>query len=869
MFLRPLGFVLPGLLAALLWTPNPIHASVTWTPMGIGTPSGLLAVAIDPSSSSTMYMCSDFGGPYKTTDGGVSWDAITNGIMCEGWYYQSVSGDFLINPDDTDILYKGGYDLFKSTDGGDSWTDIWDSDRRGAVRLGMDTARPDTIYMGTGMGGRAWKDSFFVWSGDGGDNWYRLQDGLPTGLRPLGIEVDPGTHDVFLGSNIGVYYLKQGDTTWTKRSAGLPDSASLYDYFDGHLVGSWPLALSSSGQSLTLYYCADSVYVSTDAGANWASTACTSLPTDSTNYRRIEIHPDYPDTIYVIGCDPYTTYLDKSTDGGANWNALWRGRPYDVGGSSNGGDKTLSSMAIGHNDPDVLLVGRFKSTDGGSNWSCVGGDSLCSGDYWKSKGVQPIPGCAVAVSPTNSDSVYLGFADAGFQDSHDGGTCCRWDTTGMGLKWGGEDCLDIAIDPDSSHIIYASIWHTFGEDANKKGKLFQSTDFGQTWTELHSAGAHRIRSIALGGGTTTTRTIYIGVEDVGVKKSTDSGSSWTNVTNNLGQGGLSGADSRKVTRVIIEPGDDNHVFCAIKMDYTDTSSGRSAPVIGGVWETANGGTSWSRTDTTIVSVHDVAMHPDRHDTLWAAAQDHVRWTTYPSYASVDSGGVYMSPDGGTTWTKKFGNRYAGAVAINPDCPNRVFAGLVDFRPKIWQKEDTVYPGGVSIECGIIMSTNNGNAWTKVNTGLDHGYILRIAHDSKDPRNVYVGTNGGGFFKASDAYDFCNEIPGGGGMAPPSPPRQTRGGIPKVHFLDQNVPNPFNPVTQVTFGLPRAGDVDVSIYNVLGQRVIRLAEGRHDPGVYRVNWDGTNANGRIVASGIYFCRMTAGEFRQTRRLVLMK
>jgi len=94
-------------------------------------------------------------------------------------------------------------------------------------------------------------------------------------------------------------------------------------------------------------------------------------------------------------------------------------------------------------------------------------------------------------------------------------------------------------------------------------------------------------------------------------------------------------------------------------------------------------------------------------------------------------------------------------------------------------------------------------------------------------------------------------------------------VPRTHFLAQNFPNPFNPVTHVRFGLPRPSQVDVSVYNVAGQRVAVLASGPYEAGVHAVSWDGTDGKGHSVASGIYFCRMKAEDFTATQRMVLMK
>ena len=94
-------------------------------------------------------------------------------------------------------------------------------------------------------------------------------------------------------------------------------------------------------------------------------------------------------------------------------------------------------------------------------------------------------------------------------------------------------------------------------------------------------------------------------------------------------------------------------------------------------------------------------------------------------------------------------------------------------------------------------------------------------------------------------------------------------IPARHFLSQNSPNPFRPQTQIRFGLPRAEEVNLDIFNVEGRRVATLAAGPHEPGTYTVEWNGTDAHGRRVASGIYFYRLRAGSFDATKKMLLMR
>lgn len=94
-------------------------------------------------------------------------------------------------------------------------------------------------------------------------------------------------------------------------------------------------------------------------------------------------------------------------------------------------------------------------------------------------------------------------------------------------------------------------------------------------------------------------------------------------------------------------------------------------------------------------------------------------------------------------------------------------------------------------------------------------------------------------------------------------------VPEEFALGQNFPNPFNAGTVIEFDLPTAADVSLRIYDVLGQEVLRLSEGRRQAGSYRVLWDGTDAVGEPLASGVYHYRLRTGERTQTRSLLLLR
>jgi hypothetical protein len=94
--------------------------------------------------------------------------------------------------------------------------------------------------------------------------------------------------------------------------------------------------------------------------------------------------------------------------------------------------------------------------------------------------------------------------------------------------------------------------------------------------------------------------------------------------------------------------------------------------------------------------------------------------------------------------------------------------------------------------------------------------------------------------------------------------------PAMRFvLEQNRPNPFNPSTEIAFQLRSAERVRLKIYDVSGRLVRVLLDENRLAGRGNVIWNGVDDTGRIVASGVYFCRMTAGPFQETRRMLLLK
>jgi hypothetical protein len=94
-------------------------------------------------------------------------------------------------------------------------------------------------------------------------------------------------------------------------------------------------------------------------------------------------------------------------------------------------------------------------------------------------------------------------------------------------------------------------------------------------------------------------------------------------------------------------------------------------------------------------------------------------------------------------------------------------------------------------------------------------------------------------------------------------------VPGRFALHQNYPNPFNAQTIIKYDLPKASHVEITIYNILGQRVRHLVESEQPAGFHQVVWDGKNTQGNGVASGVYFYRIEAAGFTQSKKMVLLK
>jgi hypothetical protein len=242
-----------------------------------------------------------------------------------------------------------------------------------------------------------------------------------------------------------------------------------------------------------------------------------------------------------------------------------------------------------------------------------------------------------------------------------------------------------------------------------------------------------------------------------------------------------------------------------------------------VLHTTDGGQNWSEHDLGQLSyLRSLSFRDDQLG--FAAGYD---WP---------DGYVFRTVDGGENWENVL------------TVPNATLMDVVaTFDSYVFVVGEGYHPVELS---HFYRSTDSGDTWEAQTDMLLADGIFQIA--SSDPWHIWLLGPGG-----SIAYG----------------PLGTGTGItqtPATGFqLLQNHPNPFNPQTIIEYHLASASDVELSIYSVLGERIQRWVRPSQSAGRHHITWNGRDAAGRPVASGMYFCRLKAGDFVQTRKMLLLK
>jgi len=240
---------------------------------------------------------------------------------------------------------------------------------------------------------------------------------------------------------------------------------------------------------------------------------------------------------------------------------------------------------------------------------------------------------------------------------------------------------------------------------------------------------------------------------------------------------------------------------------------------GGVFRSTDNGDNWTLINTGLTNPFVFALAINNSGDIFAGALASATFSL--------RGGAFRSSDNGDNWSPiNTGLTTTSVLAFAINSSGDIFAGTRD---------------------GVFRSTDNGDNWSPINTGLTNTFVLALAINSSG--DIFAGTNGGGVFRHVESPTAVEEI-------------STR--IPSSFALEQNYPNPFNPSTTIQFALAKRSHVTLKLFDIRGREVSTLLDETLAPGSHKVVFE---AKG--LSSGVYFYRIAAGEFVETKKLALLK
>jgi len=637
---------------ALIQSAKPMTGGQNWIEEGPSNFSGRSrVVVIDPTNPLRLWMGAVGGGVWRSLDGGQTWAAVGDGLpslaVCT----------LVLDPNDNKTLYAGtgegyfngdsiaGMGVFKSVDGGSTWTQLpgsagwtWSHINRIAVCPGnsnliLVTQQYGGVFRSTD-GGQTFSNPFWAQSG-------HAVAFCPTNPnRVIGTIQD---YDFNAGQwYAAAIYSTDAGATWTK-SNGL---SSLWGF---GRVETCPVP---KDQNTVFASASDgNVYKSTDGGVSYKVVNTNGTTSANWYANCIWVDPTNSNRLVITG-----TYVYGSTDGGATINLIGQGyiqtdQPhpddhyvvaapgYDgvtnktvyicsdgglyatndiTSASTNGGwfrldqgARSTQYYSVAGDGPANFFVGGLQ--DNGSESNQLGnGNAYCffGGD-----------GGYVAIDPTNSQHVYGEYIDLELFRDDDGATGGNSNWIYGGIADAGNNANFIApfiLDPNQPLTLLAggaSLWRTTN-----------ATDPSPSWSAIRSPGSDLLSAIAVANGNSDI--IWVGQNDGGIAMTTNgtaANPTWTTINTHSG-GPIPG---RYVTRILLDPDHSNIVYV--------TLGGFSS---NNVWKSTDSGATWNALNGTgsgvlpQVPVRAIARRPAAPNTLYVGTEI----------------GVFSTTDGGNTWT---------------------------------------------------------------------------------------------------------------------------------------------------------------------------------------------------------------------------
>ena len=683
-----------------------------FTSVGLGGGGAMFVPAISPHNSNLLFVGCDMGGMYRSADGGETWTMIDKRHL-RGAFRCPVA----FHPRDAKVVYAPANDSLKiSADQGVTWTVLcadppWGS----APCTAFEVDEDDVELMFAGSSAGAYR------SVDGGRTW-SLCGGMSGSV--VGIAVIPaaasGRRRCLIATPAGVFRSVDDGSTWHRSDAGLPfrEVRALAAGANGE-SGKFILYVTLPGRSVT-----GGIWRSVDEGRSWqAANSQAEIRSPSTRhdraselleYERIQTARRSAEVVYVTVRKANHVAVHRSDDAGATWRPVVDGEP-GVGAGRNlaagwivadrvwlGWSGASCGFAVSRSDPNHAVFtneGEFyRTTNGGASWTPV---------------YSRIVNDPVAEPIQRSRSTGL-------------------DVTS---SW------QFSIDPHDSaraYICYTDIG------------LARSLDRGATWS-------HAV------GGMPWSNTVYQIAFDPSVPGLIYAACStqhdighWTNIDGACGEGGVCMSRDWGATWTPIGIGLPNTPATSLVLDPRSSPSARSLHVTqygAGVYSSIDSGETWQP------SMMQPGFAGNRHVYRLKLCRDGTLYCTITGCRQGHKfpipGGLYRSRDGGRSWTALTANmelRWPGDVDTLPD----------DSR--------TIYLGAASVpgyeQGGVYKSIDDGKNWHCV-LGEDrlpkelctYAHALFVTVDPLRPATVYAGVTTHGLFVSHDAGASWQEVPG--------------------------------------------------------------------------------------------------------------
>ncbi len=731
------------------------------------------------------------------------------------------------DPGNSDIVYVGsaGGGLWKSFDGGDTWSNSTDNLPTLAVgAVCVLEWNPDIVLMGTGEGsgigylqsGKGIFGNGLLRSTNAGADWEptSLSYTIPSGHGFNVIEDNPLTHTILAGANDGLWRSTDDGRTWTQ-------VMSNGNYFDVKWKpGDANRVYITKGRDLfTNFQSENGVYVSTDDGLTF-TLAGIGQPAGTTIAKtKIAVSADNPNYIYTKYCR-YGTWatlgIYRSTDNGLTWTAR------NTSINMDGGQGFYNNVLIADpNNAERLVAGGnilFASDDGGTEFSDLNatapwGDPVSP--HWDNH--------ALAYEPGSDSNLWITTDGGPWRSTDDGATWTRRTEGIVSYQF-----YDIAVAQSDPLFIMGGT-----QDNGMPGRADENTWFHSTY--VADGFVHNIDPA-------DASIVYSEWQGGRHLKSTDGGINWTAIQNGIfGNGAW-------MTPVDQDQQDGDRL-------YTSTTSG--------IFRTVNGGGVWERVSahqSTWISVNPtdgrVIWTVSPTQGIWLSTDDGHAWdqlltlpaTGFETKIQADPsslGSAFVLYGGYNTGTAHimrttdYGLTWADVSGDFPDQPVNTF--IVDpAYPNHWY---------IGSDVGVWRSINGGRNWLPFGTGLVNSLITDL-EIRREARKLVAGTYGRGVWEADLLPINTADSP-------------DDGFISRNLMLDPPYPNPIRGEATLRFAARAEGLVSIEVLDVQGRQVSSVVHDVPADGIVRmVSWSTGS-----LPDGVYFGILRAGDQQISRKLIV--